>query len=298
MHTDLARVAEGQGRAFTRSQAGTFHDDSVFDRWTRSARVEKIGPAVFGLVPVSVDSRSRFQQAQLLVGRELIACGPTAAEWHGFGEAADLIHVTSIGAESWHGPPWLRVHQMLLRSPSVEIGGVLATSPGHTAIDLACAAKPIDRLVVLDAASKAGVTHGQLQHETCLASGRRGILDVRRLAPFASALAESPMESRSRQRILDHGLPAPELQVPVLTRHGWRRLDMAYRARRLGIEYDGEDFHTGNGSLRLDRLRHNALTELDWVILYLTAADVYRHPHAFLSTMTELLRTRPFWPVD
>ena len=298
MHPDLVCLAARQGRAFTRGQANAFHDDSVFARWVRSGRVERLGPAVFALVPVPSDSRSRVHHAQLLVGRELIACGPTAAEWHGFGAPVDRVHVTSIGTRSWHGPPWLQVHQQLVRSPSSEVCGLRATSPGHTAVDLACAAAPIDRLAILDAARKAGVRPEQLEREIGLARGRRGVLDVRRLAPFSSPLPESSMESRSRQRILDHGLPMPDVQVKVLTRYGRRRLDMAYRARRIGVEYDGEDFHTGDGSLGEDRLRHNSLIELGWVILYLTARDVYRHPARFLTSLTELLRTRPVWPID
>ena len=100
------------------------------------------------------------------------------------------------------------------------------------------------------------------------------------------------MESRSRQLVIDAGLPAPEPQLELLLPNGFRRLDMGYRQHRIGIEYDGEDFHTGVGTMSRDRERHNGIISAGWVELHLTAADIYRHPERFLADLRELFRLR------
>ena len=73
------------------------------------------------------------------------------------------------------------------------------------------------------------------------------------------------------------GLPPPEPQVGLTTPSGDFRLDLGYRERRVGIEYDG-DGHADRSLLRYDRNRLNEVGDLDWRIIFCTDHDIFRTP--------------------
>ena len=94
---------------------------------------------------------------------------------------------------------------------------------------------------------------------------------VRGLLALADPRAESPPESWLRWVCHNAGLPPPEPQFWVECAHGrWFRLDLAWPEFRLGLEYDGVEFHTGR-ALTNDRARHNALAAQGWTVLSVTA---------------------------
>lgn len=71
------------------------------------------------------------------------------------------------------------------------------------------------------------------------------------------------MESRSRLRCLNGGRPAPELQIEVQAGnrcYRCYRIDMGWRAYKVGLEYNSFAFHGDHAALRYDRERHNWLT--------------------------------------
>lgn len=294
MLADLRALADRQGGCFTRRQALLDHHEASLRRWTGRGLIEPIGPGVFAIVPVPTTPAARLRRAEVLVGARLIGCGSTAATWHGFTLQSDnRLHVTTFDGRSAHPPPGVVLYQQIPRSNPVQVDGCWVTCRADTAVDVAIAASPMDRLACLDAAAAAGVPVADMVAAVQLSAGRRGIVDIRRLVPFTSPLSESPMESRVRQRILDDGCPPPEVQVVVALPDGTRRIDLAYRERRIGIEYDGQDFHSGDGSLRRDRERHNALVAASWTMIYATAADVYVNPDRFLSLLQAQLLFRP-----
>jgi very-short-patch-repair endonuclease len=182
---------------------------------------------------------------------------------------------------------------MAWRHPEVCIEGVSCADPADTAIDISLAAAPIDVLPVLDAALRAGIDQAALNDALARAAGMRGVLEVRRQLPDAMPAAESPMESRARYRILEARLPAPELQISVDVAGGrLRRLDMGWRSARVGLEFDGQDFHSGDGSLDRDRRRSAELLAAGWTVLSITGSDVYQHPERFTGVLRTLLRDK------
>jgi hypothetical protein len=167
----------------------------------------------------------------------------------------------------------------------VEIDGVLITTPARTAIDLACkdCRRPGGRrkaLARLDAFMRVcDVTHDDMHKVLLRFRGRRGVRQARSLVPIADPRAESQGESWPRLEILDHGLPAPELQHWVsVDGYPTYRLDMAYPKHRVAIEYDGREFHEGvdeNGHDRRERdeARRAWLREHGWTVIVLTKDD-------------------------
>ena len=72
------------------------------------------------------------------------------------------------------------------------------------------------------------------------------------------------METRLRLLLVDHGLPAPQVQYALRDRYGdlLARFDLAYPAARLAIEYDGEETHRYRR--RADNHRDIDVAELGW----------------------------------
>ena len=240
----------------------------------------------------AADHLCRLLALQSSVGRQIVACHGTAALLHGFGVIDDgTLHVTTADGRSLRQRPGVLIHQTVPRSRLISHGGILLTGAADTAVDVAGSGREIDILAVLDAALRSGATtKPELLAATERARRRRGVVAVRRWADQADGLAESAMESRTRFQVLRAKLPTPELQLLVPVGAGRvRRLDLAWRGPKVGLEYDGEDFHSGDGSLRRDRQRHNELTEAGWTVLYATAADVYVNPEPLVAALRRLV---------
>lgn len=97
---------------------------------------------------------------------------------------------------------------------------------------------------------------------------------------------ESSLEYRLLGLIDGAGLPRPEPQYLVPARGRRFRLDFAYSAPKVVVEVDGP-FHISRHRRALDRERDDALAELGWRTLRITASDLDRRPRE----VTERLRS-------
>jgi hypothetical protein len=217
----------------------------------------------------------------------------SAAQRHGFGVLTPhRVHVT-IPAGSPR--PLLRgvaVHEAVLdvRQP-VMVGGIPCVPPARCAVDLARVSPRPDALAVLDAALRSQqCTATELEAETHRHAGLRGVRQARRLVELADGSAECVQESHLRLLLVEGRLPRPELQIWIYDDGGGARyrVDMGYRERRLGIEYDGRS-HTERHRLRSDRRRHNWLASRGWNMRYFTDADLYGHPAGVLAIIRSAL---------
>jgi very-short-patch-repair endonuclease len=92
----------------------------------------------------------------------------------------------------------------------------------------------------------------------------RSVLDRR--APRARPTANE-VETRLLQILTAAGLPQPERQVPVGNGPRARKLDFAYPALKIAIEFDGFGTHGTPGALRRDLARQNTIVLAEWTIL-------------------------------
>ncbi|MFU8873743.1 endonuclease domain-containing protein [Micromonospora sp. SL4-19] len=115
---------------------------------------------------------------------------------------------------------------------------------------------------------------------------------MRRVASLADAGAESPQESRLRVRLVLAGLPAPVTQY-VLERDGRfvARLDLAWPAWKIAVEYDGL-WHHDPDQFHRDRQRLNQLVGADWIVLRLTAKRFKEDFPGFLVEVRQAIRSR------
>lgn len=111
------------------------------------------------------------------------------------------------------------------------------------------------------------------------ATGLHRCVGTRRLRQLATivAPAESPMETRLRWLLIQHGLPRPELQAELRDGEGRfvGRADLYYPSARLVIEYDGTNHRA---RLIEDNRRQNLLLGAGFRLLRFTAADIFERP--------------------
>ncbi|MGI8521690.1 MAG: hypothetical protein ACR2K3_00030 [Nocardioides sp.] len=175
------------------------------------------------------------------------------------------------------------------------VGGVRVTSPARTACDLASRRGRRPALAALDAIMRAfGLTTHDYRKILPRYRGRRGCVQLRELIEYAVPDAESPRESWVRMEIIDAGLPVPKPQVWVdVPGHGRARLDLAYRGRRVGVEYDGEEFHTSEEDKLADKERRGALRDDRWIIIVVGQHDFDgERRDAWLRELAEALAER------
>jgi len=186
---------------------------------------------------------------------------------------------------------WVRVFHGVYRSAHTDPTARLrvGAAAARTAIDLARTARRPDALAVLDAALRTGCVSPRSLDDQLGRGPLRGIRAARELVALADGRAESPMESRSRLRCLDGGLPRPELQVEVRSGDRCYRIDLGWREQKVGLEYDSLAFHGGHASLRYDRERHNWLTAQGWTMIYATARQILSAPDELIAQLAHAL---------
>ena len=125
----------------------------------------------------------------------------------------------------------------------VELCGVPVTSPARTAFDLARRKNLIESVVGVDAMlNRGGCILEDLTTYVAEHRGWRGVRYADAALLQAEPLAQSPMETRQRMRLILAGLPRPRAQVPVTDEYGapFAFIDNGYEEWKVGAEYDGE----------------------------------------------------------
>lgn len=257
-------------------------------RWlvhTRQLTRVRHGLYAVGTLPVS----ARLDALSIELGTRVAASMDTAAAMHGFDlDQTQQLHAVEPDDRRIESRPGVVVHQRR-GAPLVEVGTRLVVEPAWTAVEVARQRAPGRALAVLDAAARVGCEPGSLERAVDAQRGRRGIVEVRRLAPLVDRRSGSPMESETRLVLHDGHLPAPELQWPVMHGLGIFYLDLAWPARRFAVEYDGDEFHGTPDSVRRDKARLALLADEGWRVLQITSDDVRREPDVLVGRVRRLL---------
>jgi very-short-patch-repair endonuclease len=238
-------------------------------------RFRRVFPDVYVCTGVELDLAMRSLAALVLVDGRGVLGGYSAAELLEASCGPADAPAEIVVRHRVRGRPGLRVREDVLRPDEISwVGRVPVTSPLRTAYDLTRRSPLVEAVVAVDTLAHA---YGFVPHELISLGyrhlGARGSAQLPDVARLANPLAESPMETRIRMAIHADGLPQPVLQHPV----GPYRLDMAYPAVRLAIEYDGGEHREPERALR-DLDRQAWLSTAGWRILRFRAYDVLRRP--------------------
>lgn len=179
-----------------------------------------------------------------------------------------------------------------------RIGGIAITTPERTWCDLGAGGLTMPQLV---AAGDFLLWHrGPRSSATRLAialrryDGRRGALLLHRSLALLDGRSDSAPESEIRIAILEAGLPAPRVNMPVHDARGHfvAQPDLTWPDRKIALEYEGDHHRTDKEQWHRDIERYARLQELGWAIIRATAAD-YRNPARLLARLTRLLPPSP-----
>ncbi|MCW0211851.1 MAG: hypothetical protein OJJ54_00665 [Pseudonocardia sp.] len=166
-------------------------------------------------------------------------------------------------------------------------GGRLAT-PLRTGLDLLLGRALPDAVADLDAALRAEILD---RTELSTALRRRsdnGVVLARQAEALADPRAESPPESRVRVHLVLAGLdPVPQYQI-TLDGEDVARVDLAFPARRVAVEYDGGWRDGELWALNRDRARLNRVRAAGWTVLFVTA-PLLRTPRKMINEVKAAL---------
>lgn len=207
--------------------------------------------------------------------------------WTGMDRPGAHLEVPRLDAFKLRGHDRLRNgvvrsgERWLLPSDVIALDGdVRVTVPIRTAWDLGRFVPATVAIGGMDALARTGAfSVNELAAGTELFRRQRGVVQLRELAPIVDPRAESLGESAVRLRWRRcPGLPAPELQIPVCDSNGfvlyW--LDLGLEELRLGVEYDGEEWHSSDADRAHDITRRTALEDVHRYCI-----DVFRREHVF-----------------
>jgi hypothetical protein len=278
VHTAALTVLENAGGFATTAQLLTVMTRQQLDVQVKNGGLVRVWYGVYAAQAPTL--LGRLAALDIVMGRHAVACMGTAAALHGFDtENTTAIHVLDPGVRM-RPTVGLMVHQRT-GARLQRVAGRLATAPAWTAVEVARQLRRPRALATLDAVLRSTqCSRNDIECAIVEQRGRRGIVAVRGLLPFADGRAESAMESEARLVMIDHGLPLPELQYPIYGHDGelWR-VDFAWPAARLAAEYESIDWHAGRNQMLRDKTRWGKIQELGWTIVPIVVDDVRREPN-------------------
>ncbi|HEY7135395.1 MAG TPA: hypothetical protein VIB48_10030 [Acidimicrobiia bacterium] len=182
-------------------------------------------------------------------------------------------------------------------SDLADVDGIPVTAPARSLIDSAAVlhASTLE-LAVDEALRRELVDLATVWHrlDGLARPGRRGIRALRdvlaRRHPDAD-LAESVREAMLLKALQDARLPSPTPQFEIRDGRGHfvARVDAAYPASRIAIEYDSYLHHGGRRKHLEDLARRNALTALGWQVVHVAAPDLRSGAKAVCDAVRTLL---------
>lgn len=124
----------------------------------------------------------------------------------------------------------------------------------------------------------------------------RGVCQIRGLIPHIDTSSESPPESWLRLLIVRGELPKPETQISLYDQsgHEFARFDLGYRKYRIGVEYDGDEFHSTEQQRLRDKARDAKTASLGWVTVRVRAEQLRNDPQEVVSEIRKHLWDRGY----
>lgn len=206
-------------------------------------------------------------------GQQAVASHRAAATLWGLypGERRPPVEISTPGQA--RPPKDVLVHgRASLKAPEKTLRGPIPTTPVvRTLLDLGAVEKPVIVEEAVDyALRKRMVTLDRLKErlEEVACKGRPGISLMRRILNergAESALLASRFE-RLMYRLLDGGgLPRPVPQYEIWSNGRFiARPDFAYPDRKVAIEADGYEYHSGRSAFQKDRTRISEMAACRW----------------------------------
>jgi hypothetical protein len=271
-------------RPFTRADLARLGiSDNDLRRGLRSGELKKPLRGVFARSDLPDDLENRARAVACVVRPHHVVVDRTAAWLHGIDAHVyaelDVVPPVEVCALRGREPTTLtgvdgRTRD-LLREDVMELGDLRVTTPLRTALDLGCCLRRREAYAVLNAFARLHqLTAADYVRVLGRYRRRRGVVQLRGLLELVEPKVESQRESWVLLAIADAELPLPEPQVWIdVGGVPTYRLDFAYRRRRVCVEYDGYDAHTGDDQEDHDEERRDWLRSHGWIVIVVRNGD-------------------------
>jgi hypothetical protein len=262
-------------------------------------RFLELGRDTYVSASAAVDDRMRVRAAALEVPGAVVG-GWSAVLLHG----VDAAPEGEVPIELVVGPRHLRrVRQgktlrqdVLGEHEVVHVDGVAVTSPVRTALDLGSRGDHVAGVIAVDALAHAfGFHPDELLDHPVLRDNPRGRQRLVDVVADADARAESPPETRTRLILrAATGIPEPTPQLVVCDDRGLfvGRVDFGWRELRTALEYQGDHHRVDRRQWRRDAVRTTQLAAAGWLVLPITAHDLFVDPRGFVHRVRVALARR------
>lgn len=189
--------------------------------------------------------------------------------------------------------------RQLGRAETGLVDGIPVTAEARTWVDLAEHLPMADLVAAGDSVLRGRTTKREMELFVRDARGRRGIVAARRALELLDERSRSRPESHLRFRLVDAGLPKPEVNRAIHDEHGqWiAEPDLHYERARLALEYNGA-VHAETERMRKDITRGLDVVRAAWMTLTFGPAQVFRRWDDSVALVRTLLDARdPDWRV-
>lgn len=260
----------------------------------RGPGMRRLFQGVYAPAKLELDHKMRCEGAALVAPPEAVLTGRSAAVLHGVPLAAPSDPVEFVIPEPARlsSQSGISVRRTAVAESEREPwNGIWIARPKRIGLDLATRRPLSDAVADLDRAGRSGLLDLAALRRTLADSTCKGIVRARRAADLADPRAESPQESRLRVLLVLDGL-APEPQYEIhLDGRFVARVDLAFPAQRLAVEYEGL-WRADPGYVPRDRDRLNRLQAAGWEVVFVTARPLRETPDAVLREVRAALARR------
>jgi hypothetical protein len=236
--------------------------------------------------------------AVLAAGPSARVSGLSALALLGVGVAPSTPTIVVAPTASARTPEAIVRRSVVPRSDATSVGPIPCTGPARALLEVAptvsheVLVELVDAVITRGLATPASIL-GAVRRSTS-GRGRTGARRLRAaLAPWIDGIQPgSAAEVRLIRRLADWGLPDPERQYEVERPCGHVvLLDLAWPERLVGLEYDGEAFHTPR-HLSADVVREEDIRALGWWVGRVDRHDLRPSSTRLRDELTARLVTR------
>lgn len=261
-------------------------DKAEIDRLLRDGGLERLRRGAFAR-PGATDELAEERHRRLILSSKpylddaaVVSHGSAAVllglpAWP---EAIRRVHVTRNRKYGGQRRRLVHVHVATIGHPDVTtVDGIQLTSMARTVLDLGRTLPLLQSVPVGDQALRTGLTAEELQFGLLGMTHWPGVRRARLMCDLLDARSESVGESASRVRIVEQGLPSPELQAQIFDAQGRMigRCDFGWRRQRTVGEFDGKvkygrALNPGQSIdevLYAEKLREDALRDAGWQVV-------------------------------
>ena len=272
----LAPLGLGRGAARIRREGGRLHP---------------LHRGVYAVGHIVLAPNGHRMAAVLAIGPGALLFRRDAAALTGLRPSARAAFEVLVPALGRRSRPGIDVHCVRALHPGdvTTVEGIPCTAWPRTVLDCADVLPPraVERL--LDAAVELRLYDERLLHAVLARTpGRRatGVLcDVLATHTAGTTLTRSALEEAFLVLCARHGLPRPEVDVPL----GRYTADFLFRPARVVVECDGHAYHASPGAMRRDRRRDLELQAGGWDVVRLTWEQVTADPAGTARALATVL---------